>query len=250
MTEKVWLRFETKPKDGTALKLRIQDLPPARADEALELRLTQFAADEVVHKAAGITKNPEAVESYKEYLNLLKQDPSYSTVICCEDNGDDAGDILGVSSISLAKEDFNWDQILEMIKKDGPEEIRKLTAVFKSTSDMYKPVKELNLKEYLEDHSILVMPGYRCCGIAQQFLKTRRLQCAELGVLKTGGWMTGYGTQIAAERDGWETVFEVKYDDLAREHNLVFEDAPPTMKYMIAGPLTTYTQNQNSHLLN
>ncbi|XP_063619041.1 uncharacterized protein LOC134791839 [Cydia splendana] len=236
MTEKVWLRFETKSKDGAALKLRIQDLPPERVDEAMELRLKHFAADEVVHKAAGITKNPEAVESYKEYLNMLKQDPRLRTVICCEDHGDDAGDILGVSSVSLVTEDFNWDQILEMIKKNSLEEIRKLIAVFKSTSDMYKPMKELNLKEYLNDATILVMPGYRRCGIAQQFLKTRRLQCAELGVLKTGGWMTGYGTQIGADREGWETVFEVKYDDLSREHDLVFEDAPPTMKYMVAGP--------------
>ncbi|XP_063381139.1 uncharacterized protein LOC134667646 [Cydia fagiglandana] len=240
MTEKVWLRFETKSKDGATLKLRIQDLPPERVDEAVELRLKHFAADEVVHKAAGITKNPEAVESYREYLNMFKQDPRRRTVICCEDQGDYAGAILGVSSVSLVTEDFNWDQILEMIKKNSPEEIRKLTAVFKATSDMYKPVKELNLKEYLDDDSVLVMPGYRRCGIAQQFLKTRRLQCAELGALKTGGWMTGYGTQIAADRDGWETVFEVKYDDLSREHDLVFEDAPPTMKYMIAGPLTTY----------
>ncbi|XP_061713632.1 uncharacterized protein LOC133522326 [Cydia pomonella] len=239
MTEKVWLRFETKTKEGTALKLRIQDLPPERVDEAMELRLKHFAADEVVHKAAGITKNPEAVEAYKEYLNMLKQDPRRSTVICCEDNGEDVGDILGVSSVSLVNEDFNWDQILEMIKKYGREETKKLTAVFKATSDMYKPVEELNLKEYLDDDTVLVMPGYRGCGIAQQFLKMRRLQCAELGVFKTGGWMTGYGTQIAADRDGWETVFEVKYDDLAREHDLVFEDAPPTMKYMIAGPLTS-----------
>ncbi|XP_063533566.1 uncharacterized protein LOC134743870 [Cydia strobilella] len=239
MTEKVWLRFETKSKDGTALKLRIQDLPSERVDEAMELRLKHFVADEVVHKAAGITKNPEAVEAYKEYLNMLKQDPRRSTVICCEDIGDDAGDILGVSGVSLVKEDFNWDQILEMIKKNCLEEARKLTAVFKATSDMYQPVKELNLKKYLDDDTVLVMPGYRGCGIAQQFLKTRRLQCAELGVLKTGGWMTGYGTQIAADRDGWETVFEVKYEDLAREHDLVFEDAPPTMKYMIAGPLAS-----------
>ncbi|XP_061713636.1 uncharacterized protein LOC133522328 [Cydia pomonella] len=68
-------------------------------------------------------------------------------------------------------------------------------------------------------------------------MKTRRLMCAELNVPKTGALMTGHGTQIAADRDGWETVFEVKYDSLAREHDLVFEDAPPTMKYMVAEPL-------------
>ena len=46
--------------------------------------------------------------------------------------------------------------------------------------------------------------------------------------------MTSYGTQKAAERDGWETVCEVKFEELGKKLGLTFESDLPSSKFMIA----------------
>lgn len=49
-----------------------------------------------------------------------------------------------------------------------------------------------------------------------------------------GAWMTAYGTQKAAERDGWKTVCEIQYDEYGKKYGITFEDAPPSCKFMVA----------------
>lgn len=52
-SDKVWLRFEGKEKFGRALKLRIQDLPPARMNDAIEIILNHFITEESLNRAVG-----------------------------------------------------------------------------------------------------------------------------------------------------------------------------------------------------
>lgn len=51
--EKVWHRFEAKGKDGIIWKLRIQDLPPTKINEALDMRVDIFRTEEPLHIATG-----------------------------------------------------------------------------------------------------------------------------------------------------------------------------------------------------
>lgn len=49
----------------------------------------------------------------------------------------------------------------------------------------------------------------------------------------TCAWMTAFGSQIAGARDGWETVKEIEYDDLANKYDVTFTSVPRTVKFMI-----------------
>ncbi|XP_063388813.1 uncharacterized protein LOC134674625 [Cydia fagiglandana] len=97
-------------------------------------------------------------------------------------------------------------------------------------------MKVFNLTSYYSDKSILVLPEYRGLGIAEKFLTVRRLMCAAHGISVTAGWMTATATQIAAKRDGWETIHEIPYDFFARKYNVTFENIPPTVKLMVGRP--------------
>lgn len=59
---KVWAKFEAKQKDGSVIKLRIEDFPGERWDEALNFMKNYFITDEAFHVAAGI-------QSYREYYD-------------------------------------------------------------------------------------------------------------------------------------------------------------------------------------
>jgi hypothetical protein len=49
-------------------------------------------------------------------------------------------------------------------------------------------------------------------------------------------FLTLTGTQKAAEADHWELTEELNYDDVAKKHNVIFDNAPPTTKLMIGRP--------------
>lgn len=46
--------------------------------------------------------------------------------------------------------------------------------------------------------------------------------------------VTTLGSQKAAERDGWETAFEIPYEELGTILGVHFEDVPLMCKFMIA----------------
>lgn len=46
--------------------------------------------------------------------------------------------------------------------------------------------------------------------------------------------MTSYGTQKAAERDGWETVCEIQCEELGKFFGVKYGTNPPSTKFMIA----------------
>lgn len=48
--------------------------------------------------------------------------------------------------------------------------------------------------------------------------------------------MTAFGSQKAAEQDGWETACVEAYEDLGIQYAVTFKDTPPTCKYMIGRP--------------
>ena len=52
--QKVWVRFEGKQKYGSVIRLRIEDFPEGRQDEAFEFMKKYFIREEAFHVAAGI----------------------------------------------------------------------------------------------------------------------------------------------------------------------------------------------------
>ncbi|KAH9640727.1 hypothetical protein HF086_007298 [Spodoptera exigua] len=194
---KVWSKFSVTKKDGSVLNLRIVDMPE-------DVKETMFII--------GVPESAEAMEELKGSVGhmVTNEKPVFS--ICCLDNGKDEIDELNFETKELQK-------LIEM--SDG-------------LSEIYDDLKEFNLDPYLLDRGIVVCPEYRGLGIAQELLKVRRLISKEFGIPINGAWMTSYGTQKAAERDGWETVCEIQYEDLEKKFNVTYGRNPPSSKFMIA----------------
>ncbi|KPI93061.1 hypothetical protein RR46_14282 [Papilio xuthus] len=104
---RVWSRFERKRKDGSVLKLRIQDPPSSAQERVLDFIAKYFVTEETFQKAAGIYSNPDSIAEYREIIKEIFK--KWIIVICCEDNNsEDVGDILGVSAVELV-EDKSFD---------------------------------------------------------------------------------------------------------------------------------------------
>lgn len=50
---KVWCKFSVKKRDGSVMKLRIQDLPSDRLNDAVDINIRYFSPEETFHRAAG-----------------------------------------------------------------------------------------------------------------------------------------------------------------------------------------------------
>ncbi|XP_022830887.1 uncharacterized protein LOC111359533 [Spodoptera litura] len=230
---KVWSKFSAKRKDGSVLKLRIMDMPrvPSVQEKVLDLLMTYFVTEEHTILAAGVADSEEAMQEMTAMQNYMLTMESMHIVICCSDTEDDQiGDIMGCSMMMFTKK---GDPKLEV--EFRTKELKKLMEIVTNGfGESYDEMKVFDLDLCLYARGISVHPKYRGLGIAQEFLRTRRLICKEYGIPITGAWMTAIGTQKAAERDGWETVCELQHADLEKKFNVKYAKDPPSTKFMIA----------------
>ncbi|XP_045535736.1 uncharacterized protein LOC106717473 [Papilio machaon] len=173
----------------------------------------------------GIYSNTDAIAEYREIVgHLLK---IWTVVICCEDSDtEEVGDILGVSGVEMV-EDKALDGLQVKTK-----EFQNLITIMLECEKLVKPL----MKEFINHHDgrgITVHPDYRGLGIASEFVKTRRQMINEQNVPMSCAWMTSYGSQKAAEKDNWETLFEITPDELGEKCGVVFKDPPKTFKLML-----------------
>ncbi|KAL0893246.1 hypothetical protein ABMA27_014847 [Loxostege sticticalis] len=234
---RVWSRFTVKSKDGE-LKFRIQDMPSDRLEDVINIFVKYFVPEETAHKAAGIYKNEDAIAESKEFVSEMMVDivkEPHNVLICCKDDDDDiVGEIIAASLTTIARKD-DPDEDMNFTTKT-----KELTAMFGIMDKLfskYDVMKDLKLDSFYDDRGVVVHPKYRGLGIAQQFLIARRKVCHEAGIPLAGAWMTSAGSQKAADRDGWDTVFEVSYEEFGKEVGITFENVPPTCKFMVAKPL-------------
>ncbi|KAH9640736.1 hypothetical protein HF086_007307 [Spodoptera exigua] len=177
---KVWSKFSVTKKDGSVLNLRIVDIPkdPKLLEKALDYFFNYFIKEERTFKAA-------------------------------DTEDDQINDIIGASLLVLQTKADETKKHTFMAK-----ELNKVSQMAEDLAEIYDDRRAFNLDPYLLCRGVFVCPEYRGLGIAQELLRIRRLISKEYGIPITGAWMTSPGTQKAAERDGWETVCEVKFSDL------------------------------------
>ncbi|KAJ8729968.1 hypothetical protein PYW07_017006 [Mythimna separata] len=196
----------------------------------MKLYINHFVKEENTFIAAGVPENEKAIEEvYEPILESFGKD-GFHIVICCLDNDDDEIKVVtGASLMSLVSKgdpgpDFDF----------KTKELKKFSEILHGLEAKFNEMKEFDLERCFGDRGLFVCPEYRGLGIAQELLKVRRLICKENEIPINGAWMTSYGTQKAAERDGWETVCEVQYEDLGQKYGVTFTKEPPSTKFMVA----------------
>ncbi|XP_022830792.1 uncharacterized protein LOC111359460 [Spodoptera litura] len=229
---KVWSKFSVTKKDGSVLNLRIVDNPedPKVIEKVMDCFHNYFVKEECTFKAAGVPESEEAMQEIRGAFNYLVSNEKPVLSVCCLDNGDDQiKEVMGASLMMyMTREEA------EKKLKFKTKAMQKLIQMAEDLAEIYNDMRAFNLDPYLLDRGIVVCPEYRGLGIAQELLKVRRLISKEYGIPINGAWMTSYGTQKAAERDGWETVCELQYEDLEKKFNVTYGRHPPSTKFMIA----------------
>ncbi|CAH1645396.1 unnamed protein product [Spodoptera littoralis] len=229
---KVWSKFSVTKKDGSVLNLRTVEVPldASVMETVLQCYLQYFVVEENTFIAAKVPESEEAMEEITEFVLNSAGEEKPQVIVCCYDNDDDENiEVLGSSIMTLVRKS---DPPLELEFKT--KEMQKLMEIVDGLAEIYDEVKVFDLDPCFSDRGLLVCPDYRGLGIAQELLKVRRLICKEYGIPINGAWMTSYGTQKAAERDGWETVCELQYEDLEKKFNVTYSRNPPSTKFMIA----------------
>ncbi|XP_035432708.2 uncharacterized protein LOC118264337 [Spodoptera frugiperda] len=234
---KVWSKFSVTKKDGSVLNLRIVDIPkdPKIIEKALDNFFNYFIKEERTFKAAGVPDSEEAMQELRMAFDYGMDPSSQQKIefsICCLDTGDDQiHDVIG-GSILIYKTKADAEKEEKHVFNAAA--LNKVSQMAEDLAEIYDDMRAFNLDQYFICRGVFVCPEYRGLGIAQELLRIRRLICKEYGIPITGAWMTSPGTQKAAERDGWETVCELKFSDLEKKFNVTYEKFPPTNKFMIA----------------
>lgn len=226
---KVWSKFSAK-KGGAAINLRIVDAPENVREEVINQYLKYYVANDATFKAAGVPKSAAAMEELRvPMLKEIKQ-KNYHTVVCCLDTGDDqVKEIFGASMMTLTSK---GDPEPEFDFKT--EEMKKLFEMWYGMVSLYDEAKALNTDRYFSDRGLFVSPEHKGLGVELELLKARRLICKENGISAIGAWISSSDLQKAAENDGWETAFEIQFEELGKKLGVTFDSDTPSSKFMIA----------------
>ncbi|XP_045771528.1 uncharacterized protein LOC123871658 [Maniola jurtina] len=225
---RTWVRFELKRKDDSVVKLRIQDLPLDRIDDATEFLLNNYMKEESFQVAAGIPKNEEAIlENLKIKRSMLER-PNISSVMCCLDDQDTVGEIIGLSIMGLDK---NSEKLKNIVR--GMEfKTKEIKNLFHILLVLEEYVGDKSFETYYGDRGLSVHPDYRGLGLANEFVRVRKLICIEHKVPMACAWMTAIESQKAAAKNNWKTLTEISPEELEKLTGLKFEKKVPSFKLM------------------
>ncbi|XP_063380323.1 uncharacterized protein LOC134666944 [Cydia fagiglandana] len=221
MSCRVWSTFQATRKDGSLVKLRIQDLPENRIDDAVHLFIKYFIHDEKLMKMAGISRNPKAVKEYEVFICEFIKDPASLTMICCEDEDDgNVREIVGVSLMSLTTVERQ-----ALFKKLQPEtDEMRLYLQWENMFDSHKQLKKLQIASLYDDIGMIIHPRFRKMGIATEFARARRSACVAHNVAAAGALTTAVGTEKIAKKDHWDTLKVFTLDDLGQHYGPTCEE--------------------------
>lgn len=226
---KVWSKFSVN-KGGDTINLRVVDMPESLTEEVLTSYINYFMKEDSMCKAAGVLKNPEAIEELRGTMLEFAKDEGFHGVICCLDNGDDPiKEFIGASMMTLESKQESLPEF-----KLKTEELNKMYDIYFGLEAYYDEAKELGLDSYFSDRGLFVHSEYRNLGIEQELFKVRRLICKERGISVVGAWMTTQDLEKGAEGDGWEVGCEVKYEELGQKYGVNLEADTASLKYMFA----------------
>ncbi|XP_077293668.1 uncharacterized protein LOC143916436 [Arctopsyche grandis] len=223
----VWRRFERTLPDGTVKKFKIQDVTEDMYDDVMFFMEENFLKEEPFTLAAGIIENQKALE---QMHNFWRNEvlPLRLSIVCFEDY-DGFRTFMKPEIVA-----FNF--LIHSVKgqkKDKknaePSEIGRILQEVDSRFNIYNLHQ---VKEYLTAAGLAVNKEYRGMNIGAEMLHARTPLCKAIGIRVTETIFSAVGSQVLASKAGFETLIEIKYDDLAEKLKLKFPDSAKTLKVM------------------
>ncbi|XP_061727791.1 uncharacterized protein LOC133532935 [Cydia pomonella] len=200
-TPTVWHRFTAR-----GVTLRVQDLTPDLYELAITLLRTYFTRDEPPCKYIGIEKYPSAMHELEQLWRKTLNDNV--SLVCVTDDGVVVGaNVLAV----VCKED-----------KDEPFQTHdkiwgQLFGAVDLVSRGVDIFEKYGVDKYLTAYGLVVDPEWRGLGVAKEILKARISLCRSLRIKVTATVFTARASQIAAKKAGFEDLYEMTYEELAKK---------------------------------
>ncbi|XP_075988607.1 arylalkylamine N-acetyltransferase-like 2 [Anticarsia gemmatalis] len=200
-----WRRFTTDRGP-----LRIQDLTEDLWEQAVDLLTAYFMKDEPPCRFIEIHKHPTAVaELQKLWRSTLKDNLSLACVV---DNDDLPPRIVGLNVLTVVcKED----------KEEPFQTEDKVWAQLFGAVDLVSHSVDIfsqyNVDKYLTAYGLVVDPEWRGRNVGKELLLARIPLCKALGVKVTATVFTAGASQAVAKKAGFEDLFEITYEELAKK---------------------------------
>ncbi|XP_072948620.1 uncharacterized protein [Epargyreus clarus] len=203
----IWHRF-TVNRNGVT-HLRVQDMTEDQEEPAMELLTRYFTAHEPPCRCIGIQNHPTALaELQKLWRNTIKDRLS---VVCVEDK-EDSTQIIGVNVLTVACKDDKEEPF-----KTEDKIWAKLFGAVDTVANGVNVFEYYGVDKYLTAYGLVVDPAWRGMAIGKEILLARVPLCKALGVKVTATVFTAAASQAVAKKAGFEDIFEMSYEELARK---------------------------------
>ncbi|XP_060809045.1 uncharacterized protein LOC106131004 [Amyelois transitella] len=200
-----WRSF-TVHRGSSTSQLRVQDLTEEFEEPAVHLLKTYFTRDEPPCKCIGINNHPRALaELEKLWRTTIKDRVS---LVCLTDDDQLVGvNVLTVASKDDKEEPFQTDDEVWAQLFGAVDLVTKSVDVF----------SKYGVDKYLTAYGLVVDPKWRGCKIGKEILEARIPLCKALGIKVTATVFTAAASQAVAKKAGFEDLFEISYEDLAKK---------------------------------
>ncbi|XP_026735128.1 uncharacterized protein LOC113499020 [Trichoplusia ni] len=200
-----WNRFSS-PRGP----LRIQDLTEDLHEQAMDLLTKYFTRDEPPCKYIGIQNYPSALaELQKLWREPLKENLS---LVCVEDNDEQPPRVVGVNVLTVIskgdkEEPFQTDDKIWAQLFGAVDQVTKGVDIFERYA----------VDKYLTAYGLVVHPEWRGCRVGLELLRARIPLCKALDIKVTATVFTAGASQAVAKKAGFEDLFEITYEELAKK---------------------------------
>ncbi|KAL0277039.1 UNVERIFIED_CONTAM: hypothetical protein PYX00_004461 [Menopon gallinae] len=229
----VWRRFEgAKPfPNGKRPRYRVQDFTENYRDDVLKNMRENFLPDEPLSYSLGLADDEVAVADMFAVWNEFMD--RKLVLICLLENRDELGDdslpvLVGCNMTGPKQADDHSEEPRSPIAK-------KIFDFIHYTESNLDVFNRYGVDVLMYAMGLSVDRRFRGQGIGLEILKSRYEMGRAVGIGLTMTVFTAIGSQKQAERAGFETIYEIAYEDYKVDGEVVFKiTSPKTMKIMAA----------------
>ncbi|XP_058456518.1 uncharacterized protein LOC131433920 [Malaya genurostris] len=202
----VWYTFQAKDADSDHLvTYRVEDLTEDRHEDMIQHYLDNFLDDEPFCQNKQISKDELALKEMRSFYQWCFNE---RMTIVCYKNGSD--EIIGGNLLHVK----GYEKLADFDLKS--ESIRDIILANDYMTDQFKIHEHYGVDQYLTAYGLAINRCYRGRGIATEMLKARVPMCRTFGIKLTATNFTALGSQLAAAKAGFETNFEMSFEDFAK----------------------------------
>uniref|UniRef100_A0A1L8DAK4 N-acetyltransferase domain-containing protein n=1 Tax=Nyssomyia neivai TaxID=330878 RepID=A0A1L8DAK4_9DIPT len=209
----IWTTFTAKhPETQDVWTFQVRDLPEERFDEAEDIMIENFLAEEEMCKSKGISNDPASLFMAREYYRRMLE--KKITLICTREGSDE---IVGINVLEPAMKDDE-----KIVLPEGTDaSVLDLLIASEFVMKNAAIYEKYAVDKYISAWGLFVFPKYRGMGIGGEILKARKPLGKAVGFSVTATQFTSSTSQAVAKKSGFTEDFAISYEDMGKKEPFV-----------------------------